>query len=129
METLEFKTFQRAESSLVSLGTISSIVGQTGSISLIQKNFSNPDKRVAVLLNRADGTSTVVACSTAVSAGLRNKSISIGNLLTFEVLKGETGAFISMPAGGSGLVTYKVAEITAKPFVLSQLSVELAIAL
>ena len=115
---MEFVKYIREDGvEMTSLGTVLSLVGKTGSIGLIPKNF-NSTKRVVLILKRGDGTSTTVTCSEAVSSGLRDKSITLGHVLNFDVLSTPNGEFISVPsAEGNAVQEYKVDSITAKNFV------------
>ena len=108
---------------LVNLGTVATNAGKDGAITLIEKNFKNPNKKVALLIKLADGRSTVVACSTAVSAGLREHSITLSQVQGFPILETTwdsineetgkteqvTGNFVSMP-GGSPMDEFKITE-------------------
>jgi hypothetical protein len=110
-----------ARKDLVSLGTVATNAGKDGAITLIDKNFKNLSKKVALVIKLADGRSTVVSCSTAVSAGLRAKSLSLSQVQGFPILEttwdtidadtGETvektGNFVSMP-GGSQMEDFKI---------------------
>lgn len=127
---LEFKKYEGSETTLESLGTVANIVGKDGKLGLIPSNFKNPNKRVSIILTKKDGTSTMVSCSAAVSAGLRDKSITLGNVLTFEVLYGEAEVpFISLP-GGAGVAETTVKSLVAEDFeVTSAVSLEDLIAL
>ena len=108
---------------LVNLGTVATNAGKDGAITLIEKNFKNPNKKVALLIKLADGRSTVVSCSTAVSAGLREHSITLSQVQGFPILETTwdsineetgktekvTGNFVSMP-GGSPMDEFKITE-------------------
>ena len=125
---IEFKTFERAESTLSTKGTVLGLVGEDGKLGLIPKNFKDTTKRVVIILTKKNGTSASVSCSEAVSKGLRNKSIDLGNILGFEILEGDSGIpFISLPA--NGLVEMLVKNITIKNFIPSVVSYEELIAL
>jgi len=125
---IEFKTFERAESTLETQGTVLSLVGKDGKLGIISKNFKDTTKRVVLILTKKNGTSAMISCSQAVSDGLRSKSIELGNVLGFEILEGESGIpFISLPAGG--LIEVLVKNITVKDFVPSVVSYEELIAL
>lgn len=109
---LVFENYQAVESTLSSLGTVAKAIGQNGSINLIPSNYKNDSVRVKLILKKEDGTSTGVTCSQKVSDGLRDKSITMGHLLNFEVLYGESGIpFISLPGGG--LVEFAVKDLRA----------------
>lgn len=123
--SLTFTNYERAESSLTDLGTITSIVGQAGFLGIIPKNFKDLSKRVVIVLTKKDGTSATVSCSKAVSAGLRDKSITLGNLMSFNLLENEDGvAFISMPAVGTQLQQYAVASLKLTEYVPQAINYE-----
>lgn len=111
---IEFAKYERAESTLSSEGTVASLVGKDGTIGLIPKNIKDKSKRVVLVLTKKDGTSAQVTCSQQVSDGVRNKSITLGQVLNFEVLTGESGVpFISIPGA---LVTFAVKDIKVENF-------------
>lgn len=108
---IEFKKYERtADAELESLGTVVDLVGKDGKLGLIPKNFKDSSKRVVIILTKKNGTSAQVTCSAAVSQGLRDKTIDLGNVLGFEILEGEAGAFISLPS--SGLMEVAVKSLT-----------------
>ena len=122
---LEFKKYEGGSSELTSEGTVLGIIGKKGNIGIIPKNFKDTSKRVALILTNSRGESTVVACSKAVSEGLRNKSITMNHVAGFEILTNENDqSFISMPANSGGLVTFTAAELTVEEFVPSVMSYE-----
>ena len=118
---LTFKKYESTE--LLNLGTVATNAGKDGAISLIDKNFKDLTKRVALVIKLADGRSTVVACSTDVSRGLREQSISLSQVQGFPILEttwdtinaetGKTeqkkGNFVSKP-GGSQMEDFKITE-------------------
>jgi hypothetical protein len=119
--SVEFKHYERAESTLESQGTVLSLVGKDGKLGFIPKNLNDEDKRVVIILTKKNGTSTAITCSEAVSKGLRDKSIKLGNLINFEVLEGESGIpFISLPSGALAEVAVK--NIVAVEYVANSVS-------
>ena len=118
---LTFQEYNRTD--LVNLGTVATNAGKDGAITLIDKNFKNPNKKVALVIKLADGRSTVVACSTAVSQGLREQSITLSQVQGFPILETTwdsinaetgktekvTGNFVSMPTG-SQMDEFKITE-------------------
>jgi hypothetical protein len=82
-ETLETTTIEN-------LGTVRSLVGKKGKLHFNQNNFSNPDKALMVILENEKGQQDRVFCSVAVGQGVRNKSISIGELMNLLVAPGTT---------------------------------------
>ena len=121
--SVAFKVYERAESTLESQGTVLSLVGKDGKLGLIPKNFKDISKRVVVVLTKKNGQSASVSCSEQVSKGLRDKSITLGHLINFEILEGESGIpFISLPAGG--LVEVAVKSIVVEEYVASTAGLE-----
>ena len=116
---ITFAKYERAESTLESLGTAMDLVGKDGKLGLIPKNFKATDKRVVIILTKKNGTSAQVTCSQQVSDGLRAKTIELGTVLGFEVLEGEAGAFISLPS--AGLAEFKVSSLTVTDYVPAEI--------
>lgn len=125
---LEFKVYERAQTATGnSLGTIESIIGENGSIGIVPSNFSNSEKRVIIVLEKENGTSTQITCSQAVSDGLRAKEISLGQLKSFEVKEqiaqsGEVYNQITMPSAVQPMVKYNLKDIKAETFKVKTLS-------
>lgn len=119
---LEFKLYERTERT--ELGTVAQLTGVGGKIGLIPANFNNHDKRVVVVMKRADGTSAQVVCSSNVSSGLRAKEITLSQVQGFPVIEqitndGEIINIVSMPSGGALVefnVTGEVSEYQAPAF-------------
>jgi hypothetical protein len=125
---LQFKDYQREN--LKTLGTVASNAGKGGAITLIDKNFKDHTKRVALVVKRADGMSAVVACSKAVSRGMRDQEITLSQVQGFPILEtswdaidentGETkvvtGNFVSLP-GGTQVEDFAITEDEAEEFV------------
>lgn len=125
---LEFKVYERTQTAVSNtLGTIEEIAGLDGSIGFVPSNFANSEKRVIVVINKADGTSTQITCSQAVSDGLRAKEISLGQLKSFEVKEqiaqsGEVYNQITMPSAAQPMVKYNLKDIKAESFKVRALS-------
>jgi hypothetical protein len=107
---LEFKLHTRAER--VELGTIAELTGVGGKCCLIESNYRNPERQVMIVLKKADGTSTTVTCSPAVSKGLRAKEITLPQVQGFPIIEtvskdGEIINTVAMPAGG--LIEFNIA--------------------
>jgi len=134
---LQFKDYQRE--SLKTLGTVASNAGKGGAITLIDKNFKDHTKRVALVVKRADGMSAVVACSKAVSRGMRDQEIKLSQVQGFPILetswdtvdpntgeiimdpatgkaKQTVGQFVSLP-GGTQVEDFAITEDEAQEFV------------
>ena len=102
---IAFKKYQKADSNLVELGTVKSLAGKGGKISFIRKNFADVSKRVAVIIDKKDGNSAIIPCSSQVSKLVREGSITLPQLAGLQVVEGENEAgesthFIVMPQGG-----------------------------
>ena len=99
---LKFEKYQSGASTLTNLGTVVENAGKGGKISFIRKNFEDLDKRVAVLITRANGESAIVACSSQVSSALRSKQMNIKQLANCEIVMNDDELkFISMPSTGA----------------------------
>ena len=108
---VKFENYQRQDR--VELGTVAQLVGKGGKVKFVPKNLADDSKRVAVILENKTGASALVVCSEAVSKGVRNKEITLANLLGFQVTeqlttKGETINVITMPNNGASLIEVAV---------------------
>ncbi len=100
MKELKFEAYQPKESTLEDYGTVKEQVGKNGTIGLVEDNFNDPNKRVVIILKRADGTSKSVSCSKRTSDALRSRKITLANVLAMSIMVGETGVpFISSQGG------------------------------
>jgi hypothetical protein len=122
---LDFKVYER-ESTLTDAGSVASIVGKDGEIHLIPKNFADKDKRVVLLLKKADGTSATVTCSESVSNKLRAREIGIAHVAQMKVLVGELGAFVSESGNTIAFAVKDLKPVKAKASVTDALIAELA---
>ena len=103
-----FKVYQ--STTLNDLGTLAEIVGKKGKLRFAGAKNLNSDKRVSIVLIKADGTSDTVSCSAVVSTGVRkaladgtpkNKVLAV--LAKLQVLEGETEIpYVCAPAGANG---------------------------
>lgn len=82
---LNFQKFQRADRT--EIGIVAELCGQGGSYGIIPSNFNDTDKRVVIVLKRADGTSATATCSTNVSKGLRSKEIKLSQVSQFTIVE------------------------------------------
>lgn len=108
---VKFENYQREDR--VELGTVAQLVGKGGKVKFVPKNLADDSKRVAVILENKTGASALVLCSEAVSKGVRNKEITLANLLGFQVTEqltktGETINVITMPNNGASLIEVAV---------------------
>jgi hypothetical protein len=134
---LQFKDYQRTE--LKTVGTCASNAGKGGAISLIESNFKNNSVRVKLIVKRADGHSCLVNCSTKVSAGLRDQSLTLSQVQAFPIVetimekvdeetaevKKEAVHWVTLPSGNQveefAVNTEAVAEIETKTIKLDEL--------
>ena len=124
---LEFKLYERTERT--ELGTVAELTGVGGKIGLLPANFNNHDKRVIIVMKKANGTSAQVICSSNVSSGLRAKEITLSQVQGFPVVEqitndGEIINIVTMPSGGALVefnVTGEVAEYKSPVFDPSEL--------
>lgn len=99
----------RPQTERETLGTLAEIGGKGTELLFISSNFANPDKRLMVVLKRADGKSTSLTCSPRVGDLVRAKQITKAQLAGFPVCEqittdGEVFAQIQMP-NGAGLIS------------------------
>ena len=119
---LAFKKYEKTESNLTELGTLKSLAGKGGKIAFLRKNFVDKTKRVALVVTKKDGTSTVIPCSKQVSDLVRNEEITINQLAGLQVVEGEnkegeTTHFIVLPQGG-GLQEFSADKLKDESFEL-----------
>jgi len=110
-----------------SLGTVSNAVGKGGSIDFIPSNLMSTDRRLVVILKKADGTQEQVVCSQTVSDGFRAKEISLNQLLGLDIKEqvssaGELYNQINMPNSNAGLISYAIDDITVEEFKVEALT-------
>jgi len=80
---LNFKKYEREDR--VELGTVASLAGKGGKIKFIPKNLADEGKRVAVIIEKANGDSDMVLCSEKLSEMVRSKEVKISHLIGFQV--------------------------------------------
>ena len=110
-------TFEKREATtLENLGSLKTVVGKGGSMAFIPKNLADPNKRVAIVLTKKDGTSALVSCSDAVSKAIRAKEITKEQIAGLEIVQNDDGiAFVAMPQSAA-LVEFKLDAIATKAF-------------
>ena len=115
---LNFKNYERAERT--ELGTVAELIGKGGKIKLSPRNFADEAKRVAVILEQANGASDMVVCSAELSKRLRSKEVTLSQLVGFTVTEqlstsGEMINVITMPTGG-GLIEVNIDDVKATAY-------------
>ena len=117
---LNFKKYERTEGTLETIGTVADVVGKGGTLRFVPNTFTS-GKRIAIILGKKDGSSTVIACSTRVSTTLRdakkNGSESkelLAAISKLEISEDEEGRnFIIAPVGtGGNEETFAIADLT-----------------
>ena len=109
---IKFETYQ--SKTLSQLPTVKEMIGAGGKLGIVKKNFLDKSKRVVLLMKKADGSSAIVSCSEELSKNLRNRSVSLEQVLGFGGIENEKGIpFITMPATG---VVEISSDITPEPF-------------
>ena len=112
MKQLDFKVYERPETTLEDYGTVLEQVGKNGSIDLITANLKNPEKRVAVVLKKEDGTSMVVSCSKTVSEQFRAGKLALNDLFHLHIfVNADNIPFIGQATGDA--ITLKASEAKA----------------
>jgi hypothetical protein len=115
---LNFKNYERAERT--ELGTVAELIGKGGKIKLSPRNFADDSKRVAVILEQANGSSDMVICSAELSKRLRSKEITLSNLIGFTITEqlsttGEMINVITLPTGG-GMIEVSIDDVKATAY-------------
>jgi hypothetical protein len=110
---LNFKNYERAERT--ELGTVAELIGKGGKIKLSPRNFADDSKRVAVILEQANGASDMVICSAELSKRLRSKEITLSQLVGFTITEqlsttGEMINVITLPTGG-GMIEVNIDDV------------------
>ena len=111
---LNFKVYQRVDRT--ELGTIASIAGKGGTFRPASiSNWTDASKRVVLVIERKDGTSDLVSCSTEVSKRLRSKELKLSQLMGFTIVeqlttKGETMNVVVMPNNGNTLPSVEITD-------------------
>ena len=125
---LNFKVREaQATVNATSLGTVANAIGKGGNIEFIPSNLVASDRRLVVILKKADGTQEQVTCSQAVSDGFRSKEISLNQLLGLDIKEqvssaGELYNSISMPNSNQGLISYALDTIAVEEFKVETLT-------
>jgi hypothetical protein len=82
-----FKKFERDTTKIQELGTVKTLAGKGGAVSFLRKNFNDKNKLVALVVERKDGKSAVIPCSTQVTNLIRNKEINMRQLIGLQVIE------------------------------------------
>lgn len=114
---LEFKIYERAESTLEDLGTLAKLSGRGGRLAFIPGNLMST-KRVVVVVANVKGESAIVTCSANISSSVRSalkagtsKKAILGALAQLNVFENEEGAHYLAQEGSGSLDFHAVGEI------------------
>ena len=115
--SLEFKIYERAESTLEDLGTLAEISGRGGRLAFIPSNLMST-KRVVVVVANAKGASATVTCSNNISGSVRSamksgtsKKAILGALAQLHVFENEEGAHYLAQEGSGSLDFHAVGDV------------------
>lgn len=95
----EFKKYERKE--LKQLGSILELFGVDAMVlPITQRNLNDASKLINVVVELEDATSTLIRCSKAVSALVRNGEITMGEIVRLPMIESryETRATASKPS-------------------------------
>lgn len=106
--SLTFKKYERTSTGeLTNIGSLSKLAGKGAKLAFIPSNLRNLKKRVAVVVEKPDGTSAVVACAQSVSDTVRkaletmSKQKVLGALAKMSILENEDEMLFISPEGGA----------------------------
>lgn len=102
------------------IGTIGQLIGKGGKIKLIKSNLVNTEKRVVLILVRADGQEAMVICSKGLSALIRAKAQKVSQMRPLMVVAGTNGGFF-VSAGQGTIDVAQDETITESKFEPSEL--------
>lgn len=131
--SLNWKKLEEVQGNINSIGTLQELAGAGATLRLnknsLENKADNAPRLVVTVINK-DGLADRVLCSPAVSRGLRDKAIKVGQLLAFPVTEQitrtvdeETGEYvkinvITMPASES--IDINVDKIVVEEFKASK---------
>ena len=125
--SLTFKKYERtADSELTDAGTLASLAGAKSKLAFIKSNLRNLQKRVAVVIEKENGESAVIACAKSVSDTVRealkehSAKVVLGALAKMHVLENEEGMMFISPEGGA-LEFFAIGEIKKETTVYEDL--------
>lgn len=109
------------------LGTVLDFTGKKGKLLLNDRNLAG-DKRVLVTMVNDKGDKLDTLLSSSLSKDLREKKLTIGNIMTLSYGKNELGRhYICQPIGNT--ITVDVATLDIKELVTEEINIEDLIAL
>lgn len=91
------------------VGSLEGLAGKGGALKFTNKSL-NGNGQLAVVITRKDGTSAVVTCSKAVTAGIRSaleqgisKKRCLASIAKLDIVEAPNGGnYVSAPAGAQG---------------------------
>lgn len=92
------------------VGSLEGLAGRGGALKFTNKSLNNSAGQLAVVITKKDGTSAVVTCSKAVTAGVRkaleagtSKKTCLASISKLDIVEAPNGGnYISAPAGAQG---------------------------
>jgi hypothetical protein len=126
---LDFKIYEGSGTTLETLGTVASNVGKKGGLRFVPNTFTS-GKRIAVILTDSKGASTVIACSTRVSATIRNAKKDgstdkelLSAIANLEISDDDQGRnFIIAPTGVGTTETFTMASLVVQAVTFEELA-------
>lgn len=126
---LEFKVYEGSASTLETIGTVSSNIGKKGSLRFVPGTFAKAS-RIAVILTNDKGKSTCLACSSRVSATIReakkngaNEKDMLSAIANLEISEDEEGRnFIIAPTGVGSTETFTIASLSVEAVSFEELA-------
>lgn len=105
---VEFKIYESATLEVV--GSLEGLAGRGGALKFTNKSLNNSAGHLAVVITKKDGTSAVVTCSKAVTAGVRSaleqgisKKRCLASIARLDIVEAPNGGnYVSPPAGAQG---------------------------
>ena len=101
------------------VGSLESLAGAGGKLRFTNKSMNNSKGQLAVVITKKDGTSGVVTCSKAVTAGIR-KALEAGisakkclaSITKLDIVEAPNGGnYVSAPMGEGGVEDFTIAEL------------------
>lgn len=115
--SVEFKIYESATLEVV--GSLESLAGIGGKLRFTNKSMNNSKGQLAVVITKKDGTSAVVTCSKAVTAGVRkalengtSAKVCLGSLVKLDIVEAPNGGnYVSAPMGEGGVEDFTITDL------------------
>ena len=125
-----FSKFEKSSTKVENLGTVKAHAGKGGKVAFLRKNFKNKGKRIALIVERKNGTSAVIPLSEQLSQLVRDEEITMKQLVGLQVIefahrdkKDKDGKpvivhTVALPQGG-GKQSFDIDDLETEEFELS----------